>query len=87
MHQGTVACYALLTSTASEQLKVPLAMLLVFGSAKLLDEAFERIRQPGIVGQIVAGVLLGARVLGWVSPGGGHGNGRTGRTPTGPQQR
>lgn len=43
-------------------------MLLVFGSAKLLDELSERIRQPGIVGQIVAGVLLGPSVLGWVSP-------------------
>lgn len=44
----TVGRYAFLTSAAPEQLKVPLAMLLVFGSAKLPDEVFERVRQPRI---------------------------------------
>ena len=43
-------------------------MLLIFGSAKLLDEVFERLNQPGIVGQILAGVLLGPSVLGWIAP-------------------
>ena len=42
-------------------------MLLVFGSAKLLNELFERMRLPGIVGQILAGILLGPSVLGWVA--------------------
>src|SRR6266404_3459522 len=43
-------------------------MLLVFGSAKLLAELFERLGQPGIVGEILAGVLIGPSVLGWVAP-------------------
>jgi Na+:H+ antiporter len=43
-------------------------LLVVFGSAKLLAEIFERLRQPGIVGEIVAGVLLGPSVLGWIAP-------------------
>ena len=43
-------------------------MLLVFGFAKLLDEVFKHPQQPGIVGQIVAGILLGPSVLGWLSP-------------------
>jgi Kef-type K+ transport system membrane component KefB len=43
-------------------------MLLVFGSAKLLAEVFERLGQPGIVGEIIAGVLIGPSVLGWISP-------------------
>ncbi len=43
-------------------------MLLVFGSAKLLAELFERLGQPGIVGEILAGVLIGPSVLGWVTP-------------------
>jgi Kef-type K+ transport system membrane component KefB len=43
-------------------------MLLVFGSAKLLAELFERLRQPGIVGEILAGVIIGPAVLGWISP-------------------
>jgi len=43
-------------------------MLLIFGSAKLLHEVFERLRQPGIIGEILAGVLIGPSVLGWVAP-------------------
>lgn len=51
-----------------EELRLPLAMLLIFGSAKLLDEIFERLHQPGIVGQILAGILIGPSVLGWMAP-------------------
>jgi len=43
-------------------------MLIVFASAKLLAEAFERLRQPGIVGEILAGVLIGPSVLNWIAP-------------------
>ncbi|MBZ5600770.1 MAG: cation:proton antiporter [Acidobacteriia bacterium] len=45
-----------------------LAILIVFGSAKFLAEIFERIGQPGIVGEILAGVLIGPSVLGWIAP-------------------
>src|ERR1051325_7705701 len=48
--------------------KIPLAMLIVFVSAKLLAEVFERLNQPGIVGEILAGVLIGPSVLGWMGP-------------------
>jgi Kef-type K+ transport system membrane component KefB len=47
---------------------IPLAMLVVFASAKLLAEIFERLGQPGIVGEILAGVLIGPHVLGWMAP-------------------
>src|SRR5712664_958013 len=47
---------------------LPLAMLIIFGSAKLLAEVFERLGQPGIVGEILAGVLIGPHVLGWMAP-------------------
>jgi len=50
------------------QLALPLAMLLVFGSAKLLGEVFERLRQPSIVGEILAGAILGPSVLALVQP-------------------
>lgn len=43
-------------------------MLLVFGSAKLLAEIFERLGQPAIVGEIVAGVLIGPGALAWIAP-------------------
>jgi Kef-type K+ transport system membrane component KefB len=47
---------------------IPLAMLAVFGSTKLLAELFEHIREPAIVGEILAGVLIGPSVLGWIAP-------------------
>ena len=48
--------------------QIPLSMLVVFASAKLLSEIFERLGQPGIVGEILAGVLIGPYVLGWMAP-------------------
>jgi len=60
---------ALLFFDASpEALKVPLAMLTIFAVAKLLAELFERLGQPGIVGEILAGVLIGPSALGWIAP-------------------
>ena len=47
---------------------IPLAILLVFASAKVLSEVFERLGQPGIVGEILAGVLIGPGVLGRMQP-------------------
>lgn len=47
---------------------IALAMLIVFGTAKLSAELCERLGQPGIVGEILAGVLIGPGVLGWVQP-------------------
>src|SRR3954469_3938378 len=49
-------------------LEIPLSMLVVFASAKLLSEIFERLHQPGIVGEILAGILIGPHVLGWMQP-------------------
>jgi Kef-type K+ transport system membrane component KefB len=48
--------------------KIPLSMLVVFVTAKLMAEVFERLNQPGIVGEILAGVLIGPSVLGWMAP-------------------
>src|ERR1051326_7518269 len=48
--------------------QIPLSMLVVFASAKLLSEIFERFGQPGIVGEILAGILIGPHVLGWMAP-------------------
>jgi len=47
---------------------IPLTLLVVFGSAKLLAEVFERLGQPGIVGEIIAGALIGPGALGWIAP-------------------
>ena len=48
--------------------RIPLSMLIIFAAAKLMAEVFERIGQPGIVGEILAGVIVGPGVLGWLSP-------------------
>jgi Kef-type K+ transport system membrane component KefB len=43
-------------------------MLILFVSAKVMAELAERLGQPGIVGEILAGVLIGPSVLGWLAP-------------------
>src|SRR5260370_9017188 len=43
-------------------------MLVVFGSANLMAELFERVKQRGIVGGILGGVVIGLSVLGWLGP-------------------
>jgi len=44
-------------------------LFLILLAAKLGDEVFKRIGQPAIVGEILAGVLVGPSVLGFVEPG------------------
>jgi Kef-type K+ transport system membrane component KefB len=48
---------------------VLLDLFLVLLAAKIGDEIFKRIRQPSIVGEILAGVLIGPAVFGLVTPG------------------
>ena len=45
------------------------AMLLLLVAATLLGQLFARFRQPKVVGEILAGVLLGPTLLGEVAPG------------------
>ena len=59
---------ALLLAAGPEAVRLPLAMLVVFGAAKLFAELFEAVGQPGIVGEIVAGAIVGPSVLNWVQP-------------------
>lgn len=47
---------------------IALSILVIFAAAKLLSELFERFGQPGIVGEILAGVILGPHVLSWIAP-------------------
>ncbi len=58
----------MIDSGAGNPVEVPLAVLTVFAAARLLRELFERLRQPGIVGEILAGVLIGPHLLGWIQP-------------------
>src|SRR5688500_15251248 len=45
-----------------------LGLFVVFAAAKVAAELFERMKQPAVVGEILAGVLIGPSVLGWIMP-------------------
>ena len=51
-----------------EHASVLLTLFLIIAAAKVLAEIFERLRQPAVVGEILAGVIIGPSVLGWVQP-------------------
>ena len=45
-----------------------LTLFAMVAAAKLMAELFARIGQPPVVGEILAGVLIGPQLLGWVAP-------------------
>ncbi|MDM7920988.1 MAG: cation:proton antiporter [Pyrinomonadaceae bacterium] len=55
-------------AAATEHAGVLLSLFLMIFAAKLMAEIFERLRQPAVVGEILAGVIIGPSLLGWVSP-------------------
>lgn len=48
--------------------KLLLDLFLMFAGGKVLAEIFERFRQPAVVGELLAGVMLGPSLLALVSP-------------------
>jgi Kef-type K+ transport system membrane component KefB len=42
-------------------------LFVLFAAAKVLGELFEAIHQPAVIGELLAGVLVGPHVFGWVS--------------------
>lgn len=59
---------AFLLSGDSATVALLFQMLLLFGTAKLLAELSERLGQPAVVGELIAGVVIGPSVLNWVQP-------------------
>ena len=55
-------------AAAVEHAGVLLALFLIIAAAKVMAEIFERLRQPAVVGEILAGVVIGPSLLGWVQP-------------------
>src|SRR3984893_855286 len=45
-----------------------LQFLVIFVSAKVAGELFERVRLPPVLGEILAGIALGPFALGWINP-------------------
>ena len=50
------------------QTRILLMLFLMLAAAKLMAEIFERLRQPSVVGEIFAGILIGPSVFGWIAP-------------------
>jgi Kef-type K+ transport system membrane component KefB len=58
----------IILAVAVEHASVLLALFVMFAAAKVGAEIFERLRQPAVVGEILAGVMIGPGVLAWVAP-------------------
>jgi Kef-type K+ transport system membrane component KefB len=56
-------------AAASDAAGVLTDLFVVLLAAKLGDELFKRLGQPGLIGEILAGVLIGPSLLGLVEPG------------------
>jgi Kef-type K+ transport system membrane component KefB len=55
-------------AAAMDHSEVLIALFIMFAAAKLMAEVFERLKQPAVVGEILAGVVIGPSVLAWVAP-------------------
>lgn len=51
-----------------DEARVLLTLFIMLVAAKLMAELFERLRQPAVAGEILAGVIIGPSLLGWASP-------------------
>jgi Kef-type K+ transport system membrane component KefB len=59
--------YFLATATGDDT-RVLLTLFIMLVAAKLMAELFERLRQPAVAGEILAGVIIGPSLLGWAAP-------------------
>ena len=50
-------------AAVGEETKVLLTLFIMFAAAKLMGELFERMRQPAVAGEILAGVIIGPSLL------------------------
>lgn len=57
-----------LAAATGHGVEILLTLFVIIAAAKVMAELFERLRQPAVVGEILAGVIIGQSVLGWVAP-------------------
>lgn len=57
-----------LAAAATDHTYIILALFVMLAAAKIMAEIFERLKQPAVVGEILAGVIIGPSLLGWVAP-------------------
>jgi Kef-type K+ transport system membrane component KefB len=61
--------FAFILFASDSHTQLLLTLFVMFVAAKLFAEIFERLRQPAVAGEILAGVLIGPSMLNWVQPG------------------
>lgn len=59
---------ALIAFASDDHTKLLLTLFVMFVAAKLAAEIFERLKQPAVAGEILAGVVIGPSMLNWVQP-------------------
>ena len=57
-----------LAAATNDEAKVLLTLFIMLIAAKLMAELFERLRQPAVAGEILAGVIIGPGLLAWAAP-------------------
>jgi Kef-type K+ transport system membrane component KefB len=65
---GAIAMPLAKVSHSAALLHVLLAMVVVIAAARLLGALFRAIGQPAVIGEVIAGIMLGPSLLGRVSP-------------------
>src|SRR5262245_44879670 len=66
--QAASAAPASVSAKPDVLLHVLLALVAVIVCGRLLGRLFVRLGQPPVIGEVVAGILLGPSLLGWVAP-------------------
>jgi Kef-type K+ transport system membrane component KefB len=57
-----------LLAATGDDTRVLLTLFIMLVAAKVMAELFERLRQPAIPGEILAGVIIGPSLLAWAGP-------------------
>jgi Kef-type K+ transport system membrane component KefB len=57
-----------LFAATGDDARVLLTLFIMIVAAKVMAELFERLRQPAVAGEILAGVIIGPSVLAWAAP-------------------
>lgn len=56
----------LLTVIATSDVNVIFSLFIIFSAAKIAAEIFERLKQPAVIGEILAGIIIGPSLLKYV---------------------
>ena len=67
-NEGVMTINYFLGAASGDHTRVLLTLFIIIVAAKLLGELFERLRQPPVAGEILAGVIIGPGLLNFATP-------------------